>query len=796
MAFLFAVAVAEIDGQPPAAGTLGASQPPASDSSPETREQPAQSAALAAFVVAENTDKVFLTPNEIRFLQIFRGMGDMPSIDGLTPNLRSLYVETPLRMLQLAANEASTSSILVGDALKSLPAATFDGRLDTDIPYSLAGRGDSLSPFPQDQGIVLRGVGADTGTETRAVVDGIPANDPYWGWVVWPAVPHEAAASAEVVPGAGAAAWGNGDVGGVVQFFTTPPAGRLTMVPGSLEDGGPPDPNVMKQVVVEAGELAASAGDFGTRSLEAVESEPFTEGVLQLEGRDYSTGGYTLVADGERGPIDTAAWSRHDWLEARWRQLLGKNIVLTATLSGYRVSNGDGTPYQVSRETGESLGLGLVGRGSSSFSWTADAFVRVVGSSATFSSVNASRTLELPAIDLNSAPATGAGASWSGTWEDAGSSTTFGLETHIAKGDSRENTGYNGANYTTALSGGGEQDDTAIYVLRDQRLSSTLRLTIGGRVTYWDQNDGHMDSAGAATGVPSFDVDYGTASGVQLSPEAGLIWRPSDSWAVHANGQQGFSRPTLGELYGTTGQYSEITQGNPELHTEWGTSLEIGVSYSFITEQERKRHSGQFGALRPLRPLVTVGANGFSNYLRDSIGEVTQAGDPLVFTTAGPTPVGYLIQDYANIDRSRIEGLDLYTRLIPGDSVELEAHWQFLDPTIEGDGAFPNLVGKEIAGDPRHTGTLTANWNASKNLRFSARFKVFGAQFQDNGDTLRLAEANSCDVEATLRLNAHTVITLAVENVGDTRLDVSRSTHGLSYVGPPRLAESGIKVTW
>ncbi|HEY5226897.1 MAG TPA: TonB-dependent receptor [Opitutaceae bacterium] len=746
---------------------------------------------LTPYVVRDAFDKVVLTPEEARLLELYFGPFGMPGIEGLTPNMRSLYVVTPLRMLEQVKKVASTIESADGEALAGPPSATFDGRLDVGIGYSLDGRGVNLPPYPSDQAVNLRGV------PSLVVLDGVPAGDPYAGWVNWAAIPREGAMRAEFSPGAGAAAWGDGALGGVGQFLTIPASGQIAMRPGSLTDGGPPDPNVMKSVVVGTGQFAAEVGDFGTRSAEVVASQPLDNGVLQLLGRDFSSEGYTLVSDAGRGPVDEAAWSRHDWVEARWRQMIGKGALLTAALGGYSQANGEGTAYQSSRESGISASLSLLGRVTPDFTWTAAAYAKDTAASGRFSFVNEARTSESPAVDLLSVPATEVGASLSGIWDSAeGSRTTAGIDTRVVNGESREDIDYTLGSFAGRLAGGGEQDDTGLYVVREQKITTTLRATLGARLAFWDESEGHLRQSSPGSGAPLSDQEFPGSDGTEFSPEAGLIWRPSDSWALHANAQQGFSRPTLADLYEPTVHYSTATEPNPSLATEHITSAEAGVEYSFITADERAKHSGGFSALRPPRALFMLGVTAFSEAMRGAVSNVDLSGPGELTPLFGNTPQGYLGRKMENIDRSRIQGLEFSGRWNIAANLSIVARWQFQNPTIVRDGLEPWLAGRQIEMAPRRSGLLSAQWAASSKTRFTARLRAFGAQFQDNENTLRLGQSVEADVEAVYQLSKDIELSLSVENLSDGRLEVSRGTTGVVYTGPPRMAFTGIRLKW
>ena len=65
------------------------------------------------------------------------------------------------------------------------PGVNLDDRL-RDVPgFSLFRRSSSLASHPTTQGISLRGIGSSAASRTLVLFDGLPANDPFGGWVYW-----------------------------------------------------------------------------------------------------------------------------------------------------------------------------------------------------------------------------------------------------------------------------------------------------------------------------------------------------------------------------------------------------------------------------------------------------------------------------------------------------------------------------------------------------------------------------------------------------------------------------------
>src|SRR6185437_6520886 len=103
---------------------------------------------------------------------------------------------------------------------KASPAVVADDILREIPTFSLFRRGNSLSTHPTSQGVSLRGIGPSGVSRTLVLLDGVPFNDPFGGWVYWTRVPIESADRVEVVEGATSSLYGNYAMGGVINILT------------------------------------------------------------------------------------------------------------------------------------------------------------------------------------------------------------------------------------------------------------------------------------------------------------------------------------------------------------------------------------------------------------------------------------------------------------------------------------------------------------------------------------------------------------------------------------------------
>jgi outer membrane receptor protein involved in Fe transport len=650
-----------------------------------------------------------------------------------------------------------------GDALRAAPTVTLDGALRAVPGFSLFRRSDSLTANPTAQGVSLRGLGPSGASRSLVVLDGVPLNDPFGGWVLWTLVPRESLTRAEVVRGGGATAWGNAALGGVVQLFTETPS-------------------------VAGGRAAASWGDYSTRSGELEITQPVGRGTVEFLGRAFATDGFSLVAPERRGSIDIAAASRHSWGELRWHSPLGDSLEATVTARSFSEDRNNGTPYQRNASHADFGSVALAGQPTKTFAWTTTAYGQKQGFSSTFSSVNATRTAETPASDQFAVPTTAEGAAWTGAWShDGGARTSFGLDARRVRGETQEHFTYVAGNYTKLRVAGGEQDIGGLFALHEQPLAPGLRATLGARLDRWRESDGHRRESDLVTGIASRDDHNSASASNEFSPSAGLVWRAAQEWGVRASVQQAFRRPTLNELYRPFRQGANVTEANPALRTERVTSGEVGVEWSPMIGSGR--------APQAANPLV-FGATAFWNDLRDAVGNVTIARGPGTFPIVGTLAAGGLGKQRLNLDRTRTQGLEFSATWYASSAFSFNAAALLNDATVRRASVAPALVGKRVAQVPRHSATLGATWRAPGQFTVTPRVRWIGRQFEDDENTLRLGETVVVDLGVSRPLAKYLELFLGVENLTNARVETGRSVDGVVNIGTPRLFLGGLRGRW
>jgi outer membrane cobalamin receptor len=137
-------------------------------------------------------------------------------------------VVTATRDASPLASVPVSISVVTADRIKDQPGRELDDVLRTLPGIDLMSY-SANSQHPTSNSLGMRGLGGGAQGISRALVmvDGIPINDGYFGYVQWNRFPLDAIAQVEVVRGGGSPLWGNYAEGGVINVVTADPKGNV-----------------------------------------------------------------------------------------------------------------------------------------------------------------------------------------------------------------------------------------------------------------------------------------------------------------------------------------------------------------------------------------------------------------------------------------------------------------------------------------------------------------------------------------------------------------------------------------
>jgi iron complex outermembrane receptor protein len=282
------------------------------------------------------------------------------------PSFADTLVVTAARSGQRLTDAVAPTTVLTREDLAGSPSLTLDDQLRQVPGFSLLRRSSSLSAHPTSQGVSLRGLGPSGASRTLVLLDGVPLNDPFGGWVYWNRLPLSALESVEVARGSLSQLYGSAAMGGAIQLLPRAPQ------PDTLEvtaRGGTPRTGDLEVFAADAGSAGGSGG---------------TPWGYTLAGRAFGTDGFFVVAPEHRGAVDRPATVDFGTLFGRvtWGSYhLGVNA--------FREERGNGTALQSNDTSLQTLDAGWSGE-----HWTWDAYGQSQRFRSTFSRILPDRSRE------------------------------------------------------------------------------------------------------------------------------------------------------------------------------------------------------------------------------------------------------------------------------------------------------------------------------------------------------------------------------------------------------------------
>lgn len=434
-----------------------------------------------------------------------------------------------------AVEPASTASVLTAEALASTAAPVLDDQLKSIPGFSLFRRTSSRAANPTTQGVTLRGLSASGASRTLVLVDGVPLNDPFGGWVYWDRVPQAALDRVEVVRGGASDLYGADAVGGVIQVLTAAPSGPAVRATADFASRDTPRGSLF---------AGAARGPWSG----------FASGEWQR------TDGYVLVAPEERGPVDTragstygTAYGRASYQRSRWRASASANLFNEQRRNGTPLQRNDTVSRDFSGELSGAAGSGV---------WLVRGYGGTQRYNQSFTAVNAARTAEF-LTSTQHVPSTSGGAS--GQWSQTlgAVSLVAGAETRRVEGTTEARTFSRGVE-TGRSAAGGTQWDTGAFVRAEVAATDRLSVVAALRGDRWSSTPREPGSA--------------AETATELSPKAGFTFRAGPSLTWHALVTRAFRTPTLNELFRDFRVGGTVTSANDALRPETLTSVEGGAS--------------------------------------------------------------------------------------------------------------------------------------------------------------------------------------------------------------------------
>jgi len=273
-----------------------------------------------------------------------------------------------LVVAEASGNDPETGRLTFSrEFLDATPALTTDEALRVVSGMSLFRRSSARFANPTTHGVTMRGLSASGASRGVVLLDGMPLNDGFGGWVTWTRLPAGALDRIDVIPGAAGDMFGSDALGGVIRMQSATPrrAGPIVQATGGSRETWTGD--ISGGLTQGRLGLWLAASIVDTDGHESLEAESRGAVDRPLSANWWSGFGRADVADGSR----------------RW----------TLTAIGGRDRRNNGTVLQENRNSGSTIAAAVQSVGDTT-TWAARLAVSPNTFRQTFSAVAASRDTE------------------------------------------------------------------------------------------------------------------------------------------------------------------------------------------------------------------------------------------------------------------------------------------------------------------------------------------------------------------------------------------------------------------
>ncbi|HJQ68858.1 MAG TPA: TonB-dependent receptor [Blastocatellia bacterium] len=644
---------------------------------------------------------------------------------------------TAARTVARVSDTAASVIVLAPEDLSTTAALTLDDALRQVPGFSLFRRSGSRTANPTAQGVSLRGVGASGASRALVMADGIPINDPFGGWVYWGRVPRESVSRVEVVRGGSSHLYGTDALGGVVNFI--PHGNDTPMASIEASYGNQTTPNVS---MFAGGRLGKLGG--------------------QISAEAFSTDGYIIVDEAERGRVDTRATSDHLTLDVSVERLIADRARLFARGSYYGETRENGTPLQQNRTHIRQMALGADWQSRSAGSLTARLFASAQIFDQDFSAIALDRATEtLTRSQRVPAQQTGLALQWS---RPAGANQTLvaGLDWREVRGASDELV-FVAGRLTSTVGAGGRERVFGLFGQDIVRITRRLFLTASARVDRWRNFDAISTSTPLALPSPPTVREFEERSETAFSPRLSLLHKLTENVSLTASGYRAFRAPTLNELYRAFRVGNVLTLANDALQAERLTGGEAGAAVAGLNRRINVR--GLFFWSEIARPIANV--------------------------TLSVTPE-LITRQRQNLGRTRSRGVELEAEAAVTDTFTVSGGYLLADATVLEFPANTLLEGLWLPQVPRHQLTFQARYSNPRRVTVGLQGRAIGVQFDDDQNRLKLDRYFTLDAFVSRAVGRGVELFAAAENLFDQEYDIGRTP--VRTVGPPLLARFGVRL--
>lgn len=580
---------------------------------------------------------------------------------------------------------------------------------------------------PTAQSVTVNGLGS---RRALVLLDGIPLNDGFGGWINWGLIPNEID-RVEIVPGGASNLYGTWAMGGLIHVITKRPSAGTGLT------------------------LDSQAGTLSTYQ-QALNARYGTDRFRFSVGyRWFHTNGIIPVPSYQRGPVDRTNDSRHELVNGSLAWMPTQATTLDLSGSLFREDRTFGTTLSIASRTTGNVAVGFRSDQDRAGLWEG----RVFGQWQTFRNLTSqiipsalNRQGEFQ-NDIQTIPSNDFGGSlqWTGRLLDR-DRLVLGTDARTIIAQSTDQL-FSQTAFLGQTLARGQQLGWGLFGEWILPLTEHWTVTPGVRADWWKNYNARIETP-AGTTVPRDNVVS------VVNPKLSSLYQLSDTLRLGASVYQAFRVPTLNELYRGFASGGFVFLPNDQLRPERLTGADVKLE-------------GELLADRTLHWRIS--------------GHVDQVKDQILFVSQGP-----LAAQRQNVGKTLATGgtLELSYQLHP--LVKLDLGYAYVDSVIRNFPGSPDREGKRVPNVSRSQVTMGLKAGRVEFLEVTILGRYLSRQYADDANTQPVADFFVVDAALRHELRKGIQLMLNGENLTD-RQYIATQTGPVKTLGSPLLIMGGVR---
>ncbi|UAJ08980.1 TonB-dependent receptor [Glacieibacterium megasporae] len=645
-------------------------------------------------------------------------------------------VVTATRSQVLLADVPASVSIVTSDQIEGTPARTIDDVLrripSVDLPIA-----STNEQHPTNTIVSMRGL---SGIRSLVLLDGMPLNDAFFGYVQWSEVPLETIDRVEVVRGGGATLWGNYAMGGVINILTKP----------------------IDKTELEAEAVGGSRGTYRSDGHAAYAGSGFGIGIDA--GINHSDG-YVEQVESARGAITVPTSFTAHTLAASGNVDLTINLSARARVSYYENDQNFLTHLNTNeqrnwRYTGtlswQPADMGLVDL---TVFHINERFV--TNNTGTPDGAGPNDAEYIQNSHHTHANDWGASLIWTKIFTGWLRSLSAGADYHGVRGSDDAGIFDAAGVRIRTDSGSGDQRFLGGFVQADVRPFDRLQLLFSLRYQDFYSYHGVDDTPGGLSG------NLGGRHDSDVDPRLSIRYELPGGFALRGAAYRAFRAPTLDNLYRGASVPGYILYSNAALKPETLEGAEAGFDFNY----------------GPIRFQTTAYISRISDFI------TYRYLDPATL------PAGFGIgARLINAGTARSRGVEAELTWRPAPAIEATLAYTYADSVVTRNTEDPASIGVQQPGIPKHRISVGVDWTGPYGIKVSPRVRYVS---RTNGDPDAIYRTDAhfvADLTASVPLRRGLEGFVQVENLFDRRYIGTNDGFTAALYGKPLTAAGGFRL--